>query len=237
MVEQKDSLPLVAGIWQGVISDEAGEVVARIVEIQEESGRGLVVSAAHSGIQMPMGQLLVSERELEFTVPRLRALFVGTVQTETANIIGKWTQGGAIYDANFQREVGGLNEVVEIVGSGTAVDLKGVSDEFIGLSWLAHLEYPAGMSLPLILRLEVRANNVVGALVDSPRQGRMGIKVSRFEVNGADLCFEIEGLGASFIGTRSKRGDEIEGVWKQAGLCVALTWHRNSHNACGFSKD
>lgn len=238
MVKGEECTSLVAGVWQGVIADDTGDVVARVVvEFYNGKGKSLVVSAAHSDIQMPVGQLLVKEGEIEFTVPRLRALFLGAIQAGATNISGVWTQGGRKFDAIFQREMGSLEEVIEIIGKGAAIDLDEGSDVFVGWSWLGHLEYPKGMKLPLILRLEARSDEVVGAFVDSPSQGKMGIKVSKFEVYGSDLHFEIEGLGARFTGTRSKCGHEIGGTWEQAGLSVALVWHRNTYDKDSLGKD
>jgi pimeloyl-ACP methyl ester carboxylesterase len=74
-----------------------------------------------------------------------------------------------------------------------------------------------GMQLPLVLHLQQTENGASGTL-DSPAQGAMGMPMSRLEMEGGRLLFELSGIGVHYEGQLDVTNDRITGKFIQGGV-------------------
>jgi uncharacterized protein len=58
--------------------------------------------------------------------------------------------------------------------------------------------------------------------MDSPDQGSFGFPIEEIEVDGRAIRFTMKRLGATFEGEMSRDGNQIAGMWTQAGQSLAM---------------
>ena len=85
-----------------------------------------------------------------------------------------------------------------------------------------------GTKLDLVLHVR-RKDGALTATLDSPDQGATGLAVDSITVTGKSLRFEMSSLGASYLGTFSADGSQIEGEFSQ-GVSLPLTFKRLGKN-------
>jgi pimeloyl-ACP methyl ester carboxylesterase len=93
--------------------------------------------------------------------------------------------------------------------------------------WKGTLE-AGGTKLDLVLHIS-RKDGALSATLDSPDQGATGLPIDSITVTGKSLRFEMSSLGASYKGTISADGTQIEGEFSQ-GQSVPLTFKRVTKN-------
>ncbi|WP_223786758.1 alpha/beta hydrolase family protein [Marinicella meishanensis] len=93
-------------------------------------------------------------------------------------------------------------------------------------SWTVHAELAGdwegvlevnGMQLPLVLHLQ-QNDGVASGTLDSPAQGAMGMPMSRVEMDGARLLFELSAIGVHYEGQLDEANDTITGKFIQGGV-------------------
>jgi pimeloyl-ACP methyl ester carboxylesterase len=94
------------------------------------------------------------------------------------------------------------------LGQAALADLSG--------DWEGVLEVN-GMQLPLVLHLEQTDGGASGTL-DSPAQGAMGMPMSRLEMDGDRLLFELSDIGVHYEGQFEASNDTITGKFIQGGV-------------------
>lgn len=70
------------------------------------------------------------------------------------------------------------------------------------------------------------SGGALGATMDSPDQSARGIAVSRVDLTGTDVVFEVKAAGGSYTGTLAADGSTIEGAWIQSGQSFPVTLKR-----------
>ena len=72
------------------------------------------------------------------------------------------------------------------------------------------------MVLRLVFNVSL-SGDALGATMDSPDQGARGIAVSRVELSGSNVLFEVKAAGGSYTGVLTADASLIDGTWKQSG--------------------
>ncbi len=84
-------------------------------------------------------------------------------------------------------------------------------------------EMNVGQKVRLIFKVK-EADGKLSATMDSPDQGVTGIPVGNTSMNADSVLFDLSNAGIQYTGLLS--GDEIQGVWKQAGRKFPLVMKR-----------
>jgi pimeloyl-ACP methyl ester carboxylesterase len=91
-------------------------------------------------------------------------------------------------------------------------------------SWLGELKAGA-VTLRIVFNI-TRSGGTLSATMDSPDQGVKGIPVSKVDVNGDKVLFEVKATTGSYAGTVSPDGKTIGGAWAQAGQSFPVVLRR-----------
>ena len=94
--------------------------------------------------------------------------------------------------------------------------------------WKGTIE-AGGAKLDLILHVSTK-DSALTATIDSPDQGATGLAIDSITVTGKSLRFEMKSLGATYEGTFSADGSQIEGEFSQGGQKLTLTFKRVAKN-------
>jgi len=100
-------------------------------------------------------------------------------------------------------------------------------------SWKGELDL-GGMQLPLILNIK-KENNAYVSTARSPKQGDKIITVDKTEFHNNELIFEMNELGASYLG--QYKTDHFEGTFTQNGRSFPLNFFKNNGNEKPTAKD
>ncbi len=84
-------------------------------------------------------------------------------------------------------------------------------------------EMNIGQKVRLVFKVK-EADGKLSATMDSPDQGVTGIAVANTTMNADSVLFDLSNAGIQYTGLLS--GDEIQGVWKQAGRKFPLVMKR-----------
>jgi pimeloyl-ACP methyl ester carboxylesterase len=85
------------------------------------------------------------------------------------------------------------------------------------------------VKLDLVLHV-LRKDGALSATLDSPDQGATGLSIDSISITGKLLRFEMKSLGASYEGTFSADGSQIQGEFSQQGQKLPLTLKRIGQN-------
>jgi pimeloyl-ACP methyl ester carboxylesterase len=92
--------------------------------------------------------------------------------------------------------------------------------------WLGALDVGAA-KLRLVLHVEKKSDDTLGAMVDSIDQGaKIPVDTTVFE--GGTLRLEMKMIGASYQGKLNAEGNTLEGTWSQGGRELPLTLQRQT---------
>ena len=91
-----------------------------------------------------------------------------------------------------------------------------------------------GIELPTVIHIKKESNGYSGTL-DSPTQGGFDIPMSKLEIDGSKLFFEIKSIGAFYEGTFNQESGEIEGKYVQRGV-LELNFSRPQKNDVAYSQ-
>ena len=83
--------------------------------------------------------------------------------------------------------------------------------------WQGMLRLEGG-ELRLIFVLERAADGGLTGAINSPDQAMAGIPLSKVEVEGSAVRFEVAAIAGEFEGRLAEDGEAIAGVWRQSGL-------------------
>jgi len=82
-----------------------------------------------------------------------------------------------------------------------------------------------GVKLDLVLHV-TKKDGALSATLDSPNQGATGLPIESISVTGKSLRFEMKSLGATYEGTFSADGSQIDGQFSQGPQQLRLTFKR-----------
>lgn len=88
-------------------------------------------------------------------------------------------------------------------------------------SWQGTLKI-SSVELRIVFNINVDADTLSSATLDSPDQGAYGIKIDRVIFKDNKVKFDIKAIGGYFEGTLSDENMQIDGTWNQGGQSLPL---------------
>lgn len=110
---------------------------------------------------------------------------------------------------------------------GLVVAEPGFTEQSLLGDWVGALDLGA-QKLRLVLHLAQTEAGAWKATLDSVDQGAMGLRVDEVVVQGNQLRLELWAIGAEFRGEWRESRGEIQGLWRQGGATLPLTFKRPS---------
>jgi hypothetical protein len=147
-----------------------------------------------------------SSPTLKLDVSQVKGAFEGKINKEGTEIDGTWTEGDS-QSLKFKRVTN---------------PKKWAAPVPIGGEWQGRIDSGGG-HLDLSLHINTTNYSRPVVTIDGVDQNRHGI--NPFILKDNVLKFTVGSVGASYVGTVSKDGDEIQGIWKQ-GQESPLTFHK-----------
>jgi pimeloyl-ACP methyl ester carboxylesterase len=92
-------------------------------------------------------------------------------------------------------------------------------------------------ALHLLLHLTKTPDGQFHARLDSLDQAVYNIEASNVVRNELSISFEIPSAGAAFEGKLTAGHQSLEGVWKQSGVAIPVTFHREAPGVAGRKSD
>jgi uncharacterized protein len=118
------------------------------------------------------------------------------------------------------------------VGLGLLADDAGAQTTPFAGSWAGELDVQ-GTRLPLVFHIAAGESGL-GATMDSPLQGALGIPVDSVLVHGDTVTLRLVAIGGTYVGRLA--GDSIIGDWRQGGLTFPLLLRRSDPQAAALRR-
>ena len=194
----------IAGDWEGTLS--AGGVQLRTVLHISAAKDGSLTATMDSVDQgadgIPVTSVTLKDSKLSLTVDAVHGTYEGTVNKDTTEIDGTWSQGTPLA-LNLKR-------------AAAPSDIDG--------KWLGTLDAGA-VKLRLVLRI-FNASDGLAASLQSPDQGPGWIPATSIKRAGSSLNFTIDSLGVVFDGKIGADLNSIDGTFTQMGNPLPLALKR-----------
>ncbi len=88
-------------------------------------------------------------------------------------------------------------------------------------SWQGTLKIST-VELRIVFNINVEADTLSSATLDSPDQGAFGIKVDRVIFSDDKVRFDVKAIGGYYEGTFNNENMQIDGMWNQGGQSLPL---------------
>ena len=203
-----------AGYWHGEISIPGTPLEIRVTLNQEAAGNwnGKIDIPAQRLTGFGLGEIAVKEDTVRFVMPGIpgEPTFEGGFNAQ--RISGMFRQSGQEF--GFSLEAGSPPES----SKSTGIPGKGFPGE-----WLGTIQ-SGPVQLRLALSLE-SSEEGLSATLDSLDQGSMVPVASAIE-NAGELVLSMPAITGEYRGIMNEDGSAIEGMWKQSGQEIALTFLR-----------
>jgi hypothetical protein len=201
----------IVGDWRGVMkADHPKGMKMRLVVHIVPAPDGTLIATIDSIDQdspgIPVKSVTFSNSTLKLDVSQVQASFEGSLNKKGTEIDGIWTEG--------QPQTLKLKRVTD--------EKKWAPPVPIGGEWQGSLN-SGGRQLNLALHINTTNYSRPIVTIDGIDQNKHG--VNPFILRDNVLKFTVGAAGASFVGTVSKDGNEIQGIWKQ-GSESPLIFHR-----------
>jgi hypothetical protein len=195
--------PTIAGDWAGTL--DAGGAQLRLVLHISTSKDGTLAATLDSIDQganaIPVKSATLKDGTLELDVAAVNGTYKGTINKDTSEIAGTWTQGQTL-PLNFKR-------------AQPETAAKPASPTDIDGTWTGKLETPSAM---LTINLKI-ANMDTGltAQLQSPDQASNWAPATSIKRDGDKLTVVFSAFGATYEGKVSADRTTIDGKFTQAG--------------------
>jgi hypothetical protein len=201
----------IMGDWRGAMkADHPKGMKLRLVVHIAPAPDGTLTATIDSIDQdspgIPVKSVTFSNSILKLDVSQVQASFEGSLNKQGTEIDGIWTEG--------QPQTLKLKRVTD--------EKKWAPPVPIGGEWQGSLN-SGGRLLNLALHINTTNYSRPVLTIDGIDENKLG--VNPFILRDNVLKFTVGAAGVSFVGTVSKDGDEIQGIWKQ-GLKSPLIFHR-----------
>jgi len=202
--------PDIAGDWQGTLTVDADKIHMTLHVSEGDKGTlRATMDSAEQGVRgVPVTAIVLKDSKLALTIDSVHATYNGIVNAGV--IVGTWSQGQPM-SLTFTRPP-----------RSTAIvrpsELDGV--------WQGVLQV-GGYQLHLAFHITTGPNGL-SATMDSPDQGKFGLKVIDARRDVDTLVLQMPDMEAKFQGTIAKDLATIVGVFTQGGASLPLTLKRNA---------
>ena len=158
---------------------------------------------------IPVSAITLQGSHLSFVVAQVKGSFEGKLNKDGTEIAGKWTEGGQL-PLKLQR-----------LSSSAMVK----TPRPVGGDWIGNIGAKNG-NLVLLLHLDTYTQTLLAATLERPGQSATATKASDVSFNQDQLRFKVEDMHASYSGTLSADGSQIEGLWTEDKVKTPLVWKR-----------
>ncbi len=194
----------IVGDWLGAL--EAGgtqlHLVLHVTKGDDGTLHALLDSVDQGANGIPVSGITVKGGKLDMIVMAVHGTYEGTVNADSTEIRGVWTQSRPM-ELNFKRVPLGSQDEPEVAPS----DIDG--------AWLGTLEAGAGQ-LRLVFHI-VNTKKGLTATMDSLDQGVNGLPVTSVTRTASALRIELKQIDGAFEGTIGEDLASIAGTWTQKG--------------------
>jgi uncharacterized protein len=202
----------VAGDWQGTLQ-VTPQVALRITLKFQNSGDGALTGTWGSpdeGLEdLPLSSASFRDGALTFTTKH-GVTYKGRQDGSGNEIAGEWTQRGRTYPLRFKR-----------LDPAKVPPKPPIPKELEGM-WEGKIKIQGTIELRLVLKVEKGKDGRLKALLASPDQGAANIPINSIDLKDGQLTFESKGIGAKYVGKKTKDGSGFEGTFFQGGLKLPL---------------
>jgi hypothetical protein len=200
----------ITGDWQGVLKTDNTKLrlVLHITAALSGTLAATIDSVDQDSPDIPVSAITFESGILKLTVAQVHGSFEGKFSKDGTEINGTWTEG--------KRRALKFKRVTD--------STKVIPPAPIGGDWQGILSAD-GRQLHLVLHLNTTSYTRVEGTLYSIGQGANGIPVSLTTFKDNVLNFTLRSVHSSYVGTLSKDGNEIEGVWTQ-GQAFPLKFKR-----------
>ena len=197
-----------AGDWEGTLN--AGPAKLRLVlhiNAGKDGGLTATLDSIDPGANgIPVSAVVLNGSKLNLTVDAVHGAYEGTVNKDTSEIDGTWTQGQPL-DLNFHRA-----QLHAAPKPGKPSDIDG--------TWQGTLD-TGMMKLRIVFKI-ADTDTGLTAEVQSPDQAPNWIPASAVTRDGAKLTIEMQGLAATFEGKINVDKSAVDGTFTQRGAAIPL---------------
>lgn len=201
-----------AGDWQGTLSAGGAELrlVLHLTAGKDGALTGTLDSVDQGALGIAVSSIAVKGAAFNMTADAVHGSYVGTVNKDSTEIDGTWTQGPPL-TLNFKR-----------AASQAAAQAALPSD--IDGTWMGTLNAGA-LQLRIVFKI---ANTSAGlsAQVQSPDQSPAWIPATAVKRDGSSLRIEMKGLAASYTGKIAADLNSMDGTFTQMGNSIPLALKR-----------
>jgi pimeloyl-ACP methyl ester carboxylesterase len=199
----------IAGDWQGTLN--AGGVELRLALHIAAAKDGTLIATFDSidqGVNgIPVSAISLKDSKLIFTVDAAHISYEGTINKNSTEIDGTWTQGLPL-ELNFKR---------------TKAQTQAAPSDIDGV-WQGTLDAGA-LKLRLVFKI-INTPDGLTAQTQSPDQNPVWISASSVTRIGSSLTINLKELNASFDGKISADLNSIDGKFTQTGNALPLLLKR-----------
>ena len=200
----------IAGDWQGTLKNGGAELrlVLHIMKNPDGSLKGTLDSIDQGANGIPIQSVSLNNSKLTLDVAAVNGSYQGTVNKDTSEIDGTWTQGQSL-PLNFKRASAPIKTEP---APAKPSDIDG--------AWMGTLDTGA-VKLRIVFHI-TNTEDGLTATMDSLDQGMNGLPTTSATRNGSSLKIEANQIGGSYEGTISKDHSQIDGTWSQGGGTLPL---------------
>jgi hypothetical protein len=200
----------IVGDWRGTLKSVIDKREVRLILHITTTPEGILTATIDSLDQdspgIPVSGISYENLTLKMDITQARAAFEGKLNKDGTEIDGIWTEGKR-QTLKFKR----------------VTDPAKVTQPFpIGGEWHGTLSVP-GKQFDIVLNVNTTDYSRPVATIEGINQSTHGVNSIMLKNN--ILKFAVDAVHASYVGTVSDDGNEINGVWKQ-DQSIPLIFHR-----------
>jgi len=199
----------IAGDWQGVLAGQL-HLTLHITAGKDGALAATLDSVDQGAMAIPVTSVKLKGSRLSLTVDAVHGTYEGTVNKDSSEIDGTWSQGQPM-ELNFKRAV-------------PRAEVKPAAPSDIDGLWLGALDLGV-MKLRVVFKIVNTAAGLT-ASVQSPDQSPAWIPVTSVTRNGDAITIAMNPLGATFEGRIAADLSSIKGTFTQHGQPLPLTVKR-----------
>lgn len=208
-----------AGHWEGAITLPSASLAIGVdLEQTEGTWKGTIDIPAQGLRGFELGAVKVVGASVSFSMPKVPGdpKFTGEVSADGQSIAGMFTQGGQTFPFKLVRA---KKDTAANPGSAKGIAGRG----FAGVWQGAIKQGP--VELRIVMKLTGNDAHLTGALT-SIDQSSKEMPITTATTTGKGFVIEIKSVGATYEGTMTENGAEINGTWKQSRQTMPLVFKR-----------
>jgi serine-type D-Ala-D-Ala carboxypeptidase/endopeptidase len=197
-VAQGGGTPALAGDYRGTLGPL--HLKLHLTRAADGALGGTLDSPDHGAAGLACSDFHLEGNSLTFAVPSVNGHWHGTIRADGSTLEGTWTQATRA-PLTFSRDT--------FVAATKPSPVDGV--------WLGMLQ--PHRADPLRIQLTVKSDRDVHEYcsLDSPDQLAWGMDCANVSWSATELAFEVPVVRGSWSGKLSADGQELRGIWRQAG--------------------